>query len=693
MKKILPILIITLSMSVGFTPTKALGDIVECVNCSEVGTQNTSWFEQKLQSIQDKMNMGANVEKNVKSSITDPIMNALLSSAIDTTKQSLNNWIQGGFQGNPLVAIKPETYLNNVGKNVIRIKIGEISNSTDKNKGTVIKNIVYSERAKQKSITERTQSTLASDIRQDTCTDSNLSNYATKSITSLADTNSLFYKNCINNGGSADTCDQGRANLNAESDATLSSRIAARKKQLYDSLCPPDKEQALLDCYYNDRSGLCFSMTAWVDTNPNNTVDGHTAEVARLTDEAAAAKVALAANDTKDGYISQKDSNGNIITPAAIVAETDKIISTESSKSAFYKSGSDLTTSLINKLIKGGLSFLSKQTKGTLAQSGINSTVLDNFGDFGNLNGIDLNKILLSGQTQSTVKAIYPAGSCGADDQCYSGCIQSGQIIYPDGVCDTVTSSGGYSCKSQDCITKCSGMMQLVNNICSIKPASTTGNDSGSNMLADMTNDEHDALISPMLNRLTLDIKTFSAIVNAYGTYTSDVGNYVNQIQNAALVGCYTQIQNGADTYKNQVDQYKKKQVTDHYNSLLSTYQGNISGWKSNLDNRLNYLKNIKAGIDDTINQSNNGISRANSTIQKLITSRNKEEINTTYFSYNDTTGNSPTAGSEGLVEPKKLELQYNVSTYNTDTLAPMTNSCNQIKNTIDQDMASFIQH
>lgn len=591
MKKILPVLI--LCLVINSTQTKA--EAVWCENCSEMWTQSYQWVKQQWEAANQTINTAANATNQWKNTIQDPIMSALINSAIDTTIQSLNRWKNGNFQGPPLVVVNPEIYLQNAGNAAINAGLKQINTSNLLNKNIIVKNIVYKSRNEQKSIPERTRPTLAKDIRSDTCNDTNLYNMAYEEMSNIEDRNSPGFN----------------------------SRVLTKKNELYNNLCNGNKDAELTNCY-NSGDGKCFSWTAWTNDDPNNNPYTQSVRTAQLVQADADRKVALAANETKDGYTSQKNSKGETVATAAITKASDETASLGNIRRLLGMSGKDATASLLSQIISSSISYLGKEANSTLSQSGmINSgTILDVAGSFGTKNGISLSDIIVQQQLQN-------------------------------------------------------------------------GTSTTSNMPADLSDIDKKALIDPMLERITRDISSLTAIKNTYPSYLSEIENDITQLDNSELATCYNSMQNGATIYTARTtDSYLKKQIGDYYNALLANNQGSINSWETIISSRVNYLNELKTPTEDLINKSNQGIATAKAASANLIASNNKSEItDIIYPAYERFSSENPIPpqGSENYVEPKIAELRINVERYNTNTLTPTITSCKQTKTKMDKDMGDYM--
>ncbi len=117
----------------------------------------------------------ANTSKDmIKNVILDPIANALISSALEGSSNSILAWVSGGFGGaDPLIIGDPESYINNKGLEAVKGVLDGIP--TDSAYGDTVFNTLLSQYRGSSdvnaSINELTKSNIPSLIQNNLCTD------------------------------------------------------------------------------------------------------------------------------------------------------------------------------------------------------------------------------------------------------------------------------------------------------------------------------------------------------------------------------------------------------------------------------------------------------------------------------------------------------------------------------------------
>ena len=95
----------------------------------------------KIANIATAASTGQDMLKNV---VLDPIANALISSTLKGTSNSILGWASGGFGGaDPLIVSNPESFINNRGLEAVRGSLSQIP--TDSVFGDSIFNSVLSQ--------------------------------------------------------------------------------------------------------------------------------------------------------------------------------------------------------------------------------------------------------------------------------------------------------------------------------------------------------------------------------------------------------------------------------------------------------------------------------------------------------------------------------------------------------------------
>lgn len=342
-------------------------------------TQIGSFLKQLLQYATEGATQYNTYQTMTKVYFDNPFAVKLIDASINGFAAQTSSWINGNFQGEPLVIANPQVYLNNIRTDSLRKDIQGVQTGGGIFSNSITGSLVRNVRTSQGSIADQTAASLPGTVKSNVCNDGTLSQMALDSL-----------------GGN-------QASLNNQS---FASSYQAKKKELYNSLCSGDvndknNQKKLTTCFMSNFN--CGGFDAFYDltSNANNTEYGAVVNGSILAQKNAAEKADLATKESAGqlSYKSEKDANGNIKTPGLLVSQSavegafSKLKRLESKQSDVTDIVTSFISDALDQFIGGGVG------KITARVSGINSTTLDNLGDLaGNMNGVDVGSIVANGQ-------------------------------------------------------------------------------------------------------------------------------------------------------------------------------------------------------------------------------------------------------------------------------------------------------